>query len=165
MNSRETHEIELLCWFSKMVGAGAAMPEAEKRELLEWEARNLDGCTVGTSDWPGWKKYVGSRPVFSDEDRAKERFGYVYLVRAESGEHKIGRTKDVGARVRNFMTLAPFKFTLIHSFSADDCRMAERLLHKQFSPKRIKGEWFTLNQKDVTAISKLVKFADGKFAK
>jgi hypothetical protein len=90
MNRRETFQIELLNWFSAMVGAGKAMPAAEMRELLQWEAENLDGGSVATSDWPGWKKYVGERPSISDEDIANDRCGYVYLVRAESGEYKVG---------------------------------------------------------------------------
>ena len=45
-----------------MVGCASAMPESEKCALEEWERANLDGCTVSTSDWPGWKKYIGERP-------------------------------------------------------------------------------------------------------
>lgn len=165
MNRRERFQIELLNWFSAMVGAGKAMPQAEMRELLQWEAENLGGGAVGTSDWPGWKTYVGEMPVISDEDIAKDRFGYVYLVRAQSGEYKLGRSSDVKARMRNFATLAPFEFDLIHKFPADDCRKAEGILHKRFSEKRIKREWFDLDQPDVSTICELSGFVNGNFVR
>lgn len=43
-------------------GAYAAMPQDEKNELHQWEVENLHGDTVGTSDWPGWTKYIGLPP-------------------------------------------------------------------------------------------------------
>lgn len=51
-------------FFAMMMGAYAAMPEVEKNSLLEWEKNHLDG-TTGTSDWPGWEKYIGKRPAAS----------------------------------------------------------------------------------------------------
>lgn len=53
-------------WMNMMVGAGNAMPESEKQALLDWEQANLDGHSVGTSDWPGWEKYIGKKPDPSD---------------------------------------------------------------------------------------------------
>jgi hypothetical protein len=40
------------------------MPEAKKKELLEWEKVNLDDYSVGTSDWPGWSEYIGKTPTY-----------------------------------------------------------------------------------------------------
>lgn len=54
--------IDILGWFGAMYGCYQAMPAHEKTALLEWERTNLDGCTVGTSDWPGWEKYIGKCP-------------------------------------------------------------------------------------------------------
>jgi hypothetical protein len=50
-------------------GAFAAMPEHERQELYAWEAANLDGHSVGTSDWPGWIKYIGLPPWYAREPR------------------------------------------------------------------------------------------------
>lgn len=163
MNYRKEFQIESLNWFAAMVVVGKAMSEAERQDLFDWEADNLDGCTVGTSDWPGWEKYVGPRPIFSDDERIKEESGYVYLVRAESGEYKIGRSKNVHARIRNFATLAPFDFELIHSFPAHIFWKAEKNLQNRFHSKRIKGEWYRLEQADVEAICRISAFEDGKF--
>jgi Meiotically Up-regulated Gene 113 (MUG113) protein len=165
MNRREAFRVELLGWYTAMGAVGKAMPHAEMRELLDWETRNLNGCTVGTSDWPGWEKYIGQKPTLTDEDISSDRRGYVYLVRAHSGEYKIGRSKDVSARLRNLATSTPFEFELIHKISADDCGLAERTLHARFSEKKIRREWFQLDQRDVVDFSQLAEFSNGEFVK
>lgn len=146
-----------------MVGVGKAMSDEERHDLLDWETKNLDGFEIGTSDWPGWKRYLPAKPILSDADLAKDHCGYVYLLKVDSGEFKIGRTSNLAARIRNFKTLAPFEFRLIHSFPADDCLLAEKLLHTRFSIKKIKREWFLLDQYDVNAILELSAFKKGKF--
>ena len=62
-SKNEAYRFEVSVWYGMMMGAAAAMPEHEKRELEEWEKTHLDGSTVGTDDWPGWEKYIGKRPV------------------------------------------------------------------------------------------------------
>ena len=163
MNYRQEFRIGLVNWYAAMCGAGRAMSLAEQQDLLDWEAENLDGCTVGTSDWPGWEKYIGPKPVFSDEDRVKDEVGCVYLVRAEPGEYKIARSKNVSARMRNFATLAPFSFELIHTFPADIFWNAERNLQKRFRDKKIKDEWYDLDQADVEVILQVSGYIDSEF--
>jgi hypothetical protein len=55
----------LLEWYGKMVEAHKALPEEKRQELDEWERTNLNGQTVGTSDWPGWEELIGRRPDVS----------------------------------------------------------------------------------------------------
>ncbi len=62
-SERELYRERLRDWFAMMVGVAKAMPESERRELEEWERANLNGCTIGTSDWPGWEKYIGKPPI------------------------------------------------------------------------------------------------------
>ena len=45
-----------------MLNTYAALSEEEKAELHAWEKENLDGHSVATSDWPGWRKYIGPPP-------------------------------------------------------------------------------------------------------
>ena len=49
----------------RMVEAFVTMPPASQKALLDWEAKNLDGETVRTSDWPGWAAFVdmGITPI------------------------------------------------------------------------------------------------------
>ena len=34
------------------------MPTEEQEALHKWEVENLDGHSVKTTDWPGWRKYL-----------------------------------------------------------------------------------------------------------
>lgn len=52
-------------------GVLAAMPEEEREELIWWESENVDGHDVGTSDWPGWIKYIGLPPWYARERNPK----------------------------------------------------------------------------------------------
>ena len=47
----------MLAYYAMMYGCSQAMSGHEKEALEAWERENLDGATVGTSDWPGWAKY------------------------------------------------------------------------------------------------------------
>lgn len=61
-SEKTSYQIQLLMWYGAMYGAGRVMPAAEHVSLQEWERANLNG-KIGTSDWPGWGKYIGERPV------------------------------------------------------------------------------------------------------
>lgn len=57
----------LLDWYQEMNEVGKALSEADKTDLLNWEAENLDGHSIATSDWPRWQEFgVPPRPVPSD---------------------------------------------------------------------------------------------------
>lgn len=51
---------ELYTWYAMMMGVLAALPENELNDLAEWE--KINAPTLGTSAWPGWKKYIGPMP-------------------------------------------------------------------------------------------------------
>ena len=51
---------------------------------------------------------------------------------------KIGRTQDIKARMRSFEVGIPYGVGLLYLFDGN----IEKLLHKNFKEKRIKGEWF-----------------------
>jgi len=53
---------DVLLWMAQMVGVYRAMPDAEREELERWERENVDGSAIGSSDWPGWEKYIGRCP-------------------------------------------------------------------------------------------------------
>ncbi len=54
--------LRILEWNAMLHGVSKAMTEEERAELLEWERSHLDGHSVGTHDWPGWRKYIGAPP-------------------------------------------------------------------------------------------------------
>ena len=154
-------QVDLMTWLTVMVGVYAALPVEEKEKLHEWEARNLDGHSVGTSDWPGWKNYIGSPPSPSKESRQMLRGGFVYLLRSSAGRCKIGHSTDVRKRLQAFAADPPY--SLLHTIVADDRIDAEKKLHRQFSDKRVHGEWFSLDQDDIERIRGFRQFKNGVF--
>jgi hypothetical protein len=153
-------------WYGAMYGAYQAMPKKEKMDLSEWEREHLDGSTIGTSDWPGWEKYIG-RPLWENPTatKDKQRNGYVYLVFAHTGEYKIGCSVNPGGRIKSFFVQPPFDYETIHTFPADDMRQAEIALHGEFANKRIRinAEWFSLNNDDIDLIRSIIGFQNDKF--
>jgi hypothetical protein len=52
-------------WTQAMLNTFAVLSEEEKAKLHDWEKENLGNPNqpdVGTSDWPGWRKYIGPPP-------------------------------------------------------------------------------------------------------
>jgi len=48
--------------------------------------------------------------------------------------------------------IMPFTIERLHSISCQDAVAAELTLHKKFSSKRVKGEWFKLSRADIEQI-------------
>lgn len=163
---RGARTFSALEWFAMMYGVYKAMPESEREELLAWEIEHINGSgKFGTSDWPGWEKYIGPAPKFDLSTPRRTRSGFIYLIQIPSGEYKIGRSSDVGRRIQEFSTGSPHEFHLVHKIAADDMVQAEKKLHEQYLPKSIKGEWFHLTPEDVECISRFVSFEAGEFVK
>lgn len=82
--------------------------------------------------------------------------GHIYLLEAENGLYKIGRTTQaVEDRKRQLERDYPLKIRLVHSFEVDDCLVIERQLLDRFAHKQKQGEWFALDDKDVSKIISL----------
>lgn len=77
-----------------------------------------------------------------------EREGFIYVLKSKSG-YKIGRTRNIEARMGSFNVQLPFPFKLIHSFPVDDMVAVERELHTMFADCRLNGEWFNLSPDQV----------------
>jgi hypothetical protein len=87
----------------------------------------------------------------------KPRFGFIYLLGSEMGWYKIGLTKNLPARMKSFGLKLPFTVELLHYFPTDDTLKAENELHSLFANKRVNGEWFSLDPKDIETIKKIVE--------
>lgn len=65
-----------------VAGVYAALPQPERDALAEWEAANLDGHTVATSDWPGWDKYIGpvkdTAPLYKKQEIPRQLRALVF---------------------------------------------------------------------------------------
>jgi hypothetical protein len=80
-----------------------------------------------------------------------ERAGVVYVLKSAYG-YKVGRTRNMPARMRAFGVRLPFIYTIPLCAWFDDCHVAERRYHDMFASKRINGEWFDLDESDIQRI-------------
>lgn len=87
--------------------------------------------------------------------RQKTKGGFVYLIWAENGLHKIGKAKDLESRFYAFTNMMPLKIELVHSFFSENYSQAERKLHIMFAEKREIGEWFRLSPLEIHYIKRI----------
>lgn len=98
-------------------------------------------------------------PIIKEPQNKK---GVVYFLKADNGLTKIGETKDIKNRIKaiNHGLLNETKL-LFYIASEDVCTLEEKL-HKRFSKKRVKGEWFDLSDNDIFDIkSKMISSIKG----
>jgi hypothetical protein len=79
------------------------------------------------------------------------RAGVVYILKSAYG-YKVGRTRNVPARMRAFGVHLPFFYTILLCAWFDDCVVAESEYHNIFRSRRINGEWFDLTNDDIDLI-------------
>lgn len=77
--------------------------------------------------------------------------GVVYVLKSAYG-YKVGRTRSVPDRMRAFGVKLPFIYTIPLIAWFEDCHLAEHRYHQRFADKRINGEWFDLDEKDIELI-------------
>lgn len=101
------------------------------------------------------KTYYSLKLLYTNS-RNKSVNGYVYVLKEINGKHyKIGHTKNPNSRMQTFKTKLPFKIEFDILIETEDMYALEKKLHKQYSKKRIEGEWFALSQVDLDTIRKL----------
>lgn len=85
--------------------------------------------------------------------------GKVYAVRRSSDRWvKIGASKNPPGRLSGIRSQYPGnELTLLLTVDVDDMGTAEAFLHERFSVRPRKGEWFGLNDDDVTLIPELIR--------
>ncbi|HDR9289730.1 TPA: GIY-YIG nuclease family protein [Burkholderia multivorans] len=85
------------------------------------------------------------------EPTAGQKAGVIYVLKSAYG-YKVGRTRNVPARMRAFGVHLPIVYTIPLCAWFEDCHEAERRYHNMFASKRINGEWFDLTDRDVEKI-------------
>lgn len=79
--------------------------------------------------------------------------GYLYVIQLGDTDHyKIGVSRDPVIRLNQLQTKCPIPLKILCLWFGHDYEFFEKALHFQFSHKRIKGEWFRLQPKDILQI-------------
>lgn len=83
----------------------------------------------------------------------------IYLIRdGVTGQTKIGQSHDPGQRLKQLIkqdTLLPQPNDFSILFCWEDYPHTEQALHRKFSEKRARGEWFNLDDEDVAYIQQI----------
>lgn len=80
--------------------------------------------------------------------------GYIYCLDDQQGHFKLGRTKQLNTRIKQLGTQPPFEIVLRFAFKVPHMRAYESHLHKEFQHKRLRGEWFKLDEEDLKHIQR-----------
>lgn len=108
-----------------------------------------------------WRGYNTERPSLVSKRHTRiydaiqppvGRGEYVYLIQDTdiSGYIKIGHTNNLVRRLNEIgATKGSVQVRLIHFIRCTNRIHTERSLHKLFKKKRIRGEWFDLNNRDI----------------
>lgn len=77
----------------------------------------------------------------------------VYLL--QGGPYcKIGRSKDVLKRLKEFQTSHPYRLTVVRTWETDAAAALERYLHRRFQAFKMSGEWFQFPPDELDIIVK-----------
>jgi hypothetical protein len=82
-----------------------------------------------------------------------ENGGFVYLIKSPYG-YKIGKTKNMKQRSQLFSVKLPFSIEVVHFGWFADYSAVEAHYHRIYAHKRLEGEWFNLDDGDITAITR-----------
>lgn len=96
-----------------------------------------------------------SRAVVITQDELATT-GFVYVVFVDTGVErlfKVGLSKNFQGRIDQHQTSLPFDLHVAICYFVGNMRQEERSLHSLFESKRIRGEWFNLNDQDLKAIA------------
>lgn len=90
--------------------------------------------------------------------------GFIYLANSLHG-WKIGKTKDLKRREKEFGIKLPFKIYFKYYIRTNGKDALEKELHDFFNEKNIDGEWFNLENKDFENLKSYLKSRKLKLSK
>lgn len=98
-----------------------------------------------------YKKLLNSETLIE----IKPFVDYVYLmINIQSGHFKIGQSKKPVFREKTLQAQEP-EIALLKIWEVD--KAAEKILHKKYIQKRVRGEWFKLDFKDIYYFNETVE--------
>jgi hypothetical protein len=84
----------------------------------------------------------------------------VYIIKPSTKDniYKIGHTKNLINRLKDLQVSHFDELEICHHFETDKALQAEKLLHDIFWNKRIRGEWYKLDNLDIAFIKRISGF-------
>lgn len=73
----------------------------------------------------------------------------VYIIKTSKRLYKIGKTQDLPKRIASYHTHLPIVFRVVRQYMVHNMDELEEALHVVFQHKRVKGEWFELNNDEL----------------
>lgn len=99
------------------------------------------------------KKVIISNKSLDVLDKA----GFVYIIylddSADKRYYKIGMSSSFNHRLDSHKSSSPFDLCVACAYYVGNMRDEEHVLHVLFKDKRVRGEWFNLNEEDLKLIS------------
>lgn len=89
----------------------------------------------------------------------KSNTGYVYLInQVDTNNYKIGVSKNPASegRIKNLQTGNHNELIIIYEIKSKCYTTLEKTLHRGYSHKHLRGEWFNLENPD-TIIEEIIK--------
>lgn len=86
------------------------------------------------------------------EQESTTKQTYVYLFRSSDGLYKIGYSTNLRSRLSSIRCASPYNVEMVCSIPSGKAMKLESELHSKFETKRVRREWFALDDKDVDYI-------------
>lgn len=100
---------------------------------------------------------LSGKVIINKSIDALDKAGFVYIIylddSAKQRFYKIGMSSNFNSRFDAHQGSSPFDVCVACVYYVGNMRDEERYLHLLFSGKRIRGEWFDLNNDDLKLIA------------
>lgn len=117
----------------------------------EWPRHKSDQARVGKS-----RAVSASLAAEQCELSTQALCGFIYVCYVETGDgriYKIGLAKNPLQRMSQHQCSSPFEIMVACCYFTPNARAEESFLHEGFAEKRVRGEWFLLDDDDLVAIA------------
>lgn len=103
----------------------------------------------------GEYRKVALSPIKQSDPSTNAGFLYVIYIEPALGNrfYKIGRSVSFSDRLSTHQCSSPFEVFVACCYFVPNTRAEEMALHELFEEKRVRGEWFDLDQADLQSIA------------
>lgn len=120
-------------------------------------AVSLIDYPANASDAKPVEKHMHKHLHFHVSPHNYPRGHYIYVIRDKdvTGHYKIGRTNSPYIRLSTFEVKLPFEIEIIAIFACQNATIMESELHQRYAHKRVRGEWFALDESDIAELKQM----------